>query len=155
MTAAVTSAKAALAAFTASLAAGAGGAGSPLSGLLGSLGSDDMAGAFGFTATGVTGSAGAVAVGAMADTGSTGLSALMGLGLASFDVGTPFVPNDMIAQVHRGEAIVPAHMNSPCASGNVSVSNQFVMPGGTDLRTQSQIAAMAGASISHAMRRNG
>ncbi|RQZ08897.1 hypothetical protein DF105_00915 [Burkholderia stagnalis] len=132
---------------------GAGGAGDLLSGLLGSLGGGDMAGAFGFTATGVTGSAGAVASGMMADSGSAGLSALMGL--ASFDVGTPFVPNDMIAQIHRGEAIVPAHLNSPFNPGNVSVSNQFVLPGGVDLRTQSQIAAMAGGAISQAMKRNG
>ncbi len=59
------------------------------------------------------------------------------MGLASFDVGTPYVPNDMIAQIHQGEAIVPAHLNSPYNPGNVNVSNQFVLPGGTDLRTQS------------------
>ncbi|CAJ2951825.1 hypothetical protein [Burkholderia pseudomallei] len=153
MTAAVTSATAALAAFTAAtIASSVSGAGSSLSGLLGGLGQGDMAGAFGFTATGVTGSAGAVASGAMSS-GGGGMSALMGL--ASFDVGTPYVPNDMIAQIHRGEAIVPAHLNSPYNPGNVNVSNQFVLPGGTDLRTQSQIAAMAGASISQAMRRNG
>lgn len=123
-----------------------------LTSLLGGAGAGfSSAGAFGFSAD-VAGSAGAVASGAMAS-GMGGLSSLMGL--ASFDVGTPFVPNDMIAQIHRGEAIVPAHMNSPYAPGNVSVSNQFVLPGGTDLRTQSQIAAMAGASISQAMRRNG
>ncbi|KVL59255.1 hypothetical protein WT01_15600 [Burkholderia cepacia] len=123
-----------------------------LTSLLGGAGAGfSAAGAFGFSSD-VAASAGAVASGAMAS-GSEGLSSLMGL--ASFDVGTPFVPNDMIAQIHRGEAIVPAHMNSPYAPGNVSVSNQFVLPGGTDLRTQSQIAAMAGASISHAMRRNG
>ncbi|WP_321822107.1 MULTISPECIES: phage tail length tape measure family protein [unclassified Burkholderia] len=153
MTAAVTEATAALAAFTAAaITSSVSGAGSSLSGLLGGLGQGDMAGAFGFTATGVTGSAGAVASGAMSS-GGGGMSALMGL--ASYDVGTPFVPNDMIAQIHQGEAIIPAHLNSPYNPGNVNVSNQFVLPGGTDLRTQSQIAAMAGASISQAMRRNG
>ncbi|OMW19942.1 hypothetical protein AQ962_03700 [Burkholderia pseudomallei] len=153
MTAAVTEATAALAAFTAAaITSSVSGAGSSLSGLLGGLGQGDMAGAFGFTATGVTGSAGAVASGAMSS-GGGGMSALMGL--ASYDVGTPYVPQDMIAQIHQGEAIVPAHLNSPYNPGNVSVSNQFVLPGGTDLRTQSQIAAMAGAAISQAMRRNG
>lgn len=153
MTAAVTEATAALAAFTAAaMTSSVSGAGSSLSGLLGGLGQGDMAGAFGFTATGVTGTAGAVASGAMSS-GGGGLSALMGL--ASYDVGTPYVPQDMIAQIHQGEAIVPAHLNSPYNPGNVNVSNQFVLPGGTDLRTQSQIAAMAGASISQAMRRNG
>jgi hypothetical protein len=33
------------------------------------------------------------------------------LGLPSFDVGTPFVPRDMVAVVHRGERIVPAREN--------------------------------------------
>ncbi|RQS84331.1 phage tail length tape measure family protein [Burkholderia seminalis] len=123
-----------------------------LTSLLGGAGAGfSAAGAFGFSSD-VAASAGAVANGAMAS-GTGGLSSM--LGLASFDVGTPFVPNDMIAQIHRGEAIVPAHMNSPYAGGNVSVSNQFVLPGGTDLRTQSQIAAMAGSAISQAMRRNG
>lgn len=124
-----------------------------LTSLLGSAGGGfSAAGSFGFSSD-VAGSAASVAGGMMASAGTEGLSSLMGL--ASFDVGTPFVPNDMIAQIHRGEAIVPAHMNSPYSPGNVSVSNQFVLPGGTDLRTQSQIAAMAGASISQAMRRNG
>ena len=96
------------------------------------------------------GSTSAVASGAMADSGG-GMSALMGL--ASFDVGTPYVPNDMIAQIHKGEAIVPAHLNS--TNSSVSVVNQFSLPGGADLRTQSQIAAMAGAGIQAALRRNG
>ncbi|KWD88460.1 hypothetical protein WL71_09065 [Burkholderia ubonensis] len=150
MTAAVAAATAALTAFTASLSSGSGG---PLGGLLASLGGGDMAGAFGFTATGVTGSAGAVTAGAMgSDVG--GMSALMGL--AAFDVGTPYVPNDMIAQIHQGEAIVPAWANRPEYNpGGLTVNNQFAIPGGVDMRTQSQIAAMAGASLSQAMKRNG
>ncbi len=118
MTAAVAAATAALTAFTASLGSGSGG---PLGGLLASLGGGDMAGAFGFTATGVTGSADAVAAGAMgSDVG--GMSALMGL--AAFDVGTPYVPNDMIAQIHQGEAIVPAWANRPeYNSGGLTVNN--------------------------------
>ncbi|KWO21409.1 phage tail length tape measure family protein [Burkholderia ubonensis] len=151
MTAAVAAATAALTAFTASLGSRSGG---PLGGLLASLGGGDMAGSFGFTATGVTGSTDAVIGGAMADGSSEGLSAL--LGLAAFDVGTPYVPNDMIAQIHQGEAIVPAWANRPeYNSGGLTVNNQFTIPGGVDMRTQSQIAAMAGASLSQAMKRNG
>ncbi|WP_080491904.1 phage tail length tape measure family protein [Burkholderia ubonensis] len=151
MTAAVAAATAALTAFTASLGSRSGG---PLGGLLASLGGGDMAGSFGFTATGVTGSTDAVIGGAMADGSSEGLSAL--LGLAAFDVGTPYVPNDMIAQIHQGEAIVPAWANRPeYNSGGLTVNNQFVIPGGVDMRTQSQVAAMAGASLSQAMKRNG
>lgn len=33
------------------------------------------------------------------------------LGFASFDVGTPYVPRDMIAQIHQGERIIPASQN--------------------------------------------
>ncbi|KVV12415.1 phage tail length tape measure family protein [Burkholderia ubonensis] len=137
-------------------AGGSGGGGllGGLGGLLGGLGGGSEAGAFGFTATGVTGSTDAVIGGAMADGSSEGLSAL--LGLAAFDVGTPYVPNDMIAQIHQGEAIVPAWANRPeYNSGGLTVNNQFTIPGGVDMRTQSQIAAMAGASLSQAMKRNG
>lgn len=123
--------------------------------LLGSAGGSifSAAGAFGFNTglTGVAGSAGAVAAGAGAS-GGEGLSAL--LGLASFDVGTPFVPHDMVAQIHQGEAIVPAHLNSPYNPGNSTVTNNFILPNQIDTRTQSQIGSMAGASIQLAMQRN-
>jgi hypothetical protein len=61
----------------------------------------------------------------------------------------------MIAQIHQGEAVVPAHLNSPFAPGNVTVTNQFLLPGGVDQRTQSQVAALAGTAIQQALRRNG
>lgn len=37
--------------------------------------------------------------------------------LNSFDVGTKYVPNDMIAQIHKGEAIIPASLNPFNSSG--------------------------------------
>lgn len=40
-------------------------------------------------------------------------------GLPSFDVGTNYVPNNMIAQIHKGEAIIPAAYN-PAASGSLT-----------------------------------
>lgn len=43
----------------------------------------------------------------------------------SFDVGTNYVPQDMIAKVHQGEAIIPAEMNRAGAMGgapNVTVN---------------------------------
>lgn len=135
-------------------AGGAGGAGADvLTSLLSGLGGGDFAGSFGFTATGATGSADAVMSGLGAAGDTEGMSALMGL--ASFDVGTPYVPQDMLAMVHQGEAIVPAHMNSPFAGGGLSVTNNFNLPGQTDLRTQSQIAAMSGSAIQQALQRNG
>lgn len=59
---------------------------------------------------------------------SASLDALMGwqsgsalgwakkLGMPSFDVGTNYVPRDMVAQIHQGEAIVPKAYN-PAAGG--------------------------------------
>lgn len=55
---------------------------------------------------------------------SVGGSILSGLSdiLPSFDVGTSYVPRDMIAQIHKGERIVPASQNtaSRTSSGNAS-----------------------------------
>lgn len=151
MSAAVAAATAALTAFTASLAMGVAdkgmggiaGAGGGLGGLFGEGTSGSNA--WGFTMPG--GSVGDV----MPSIGGNA----WGFTLPSFDVGTPYVPNDMIAQIHQGEAIVPAHMNSPySAGGGVTVTNQFVLPNGVDLRTQSQIASMAGMAVQQALKRN-
>ena len=38
--------------------------------------------------------------------------------LPSFDVGTNFVPNDMIAQIHKGERIIPASQNNDTMDGS-------------------------------------
>ena len=46
------------------------------------------------------------------------LGAAGGLPLPSFDSGTPYVPRDMIAKIHRGERIVPAAEN---AAGRLGV----------------------------------
>jgi hypothetical protein len=77
--------------------------------------------------------------------------------LASFDVGTNYVPNDQIAKIHKGEAIVPAKYNNPKyqQSGSVHSSINFIMNQAPDLRTQSQMATMAGAELQRAMKRNG
>ncbi len=47
----------------------------------------------------------------LAQTGSA-LGTQFGLSIPSFDVGTPFVPQDTLAFVHRGEAIIPAAQNT-------------------------------------------
>lgn len=44
------------------------------------------------------------------------ISQRYGLSIPKFDVGTNYVPQDMIAQIHKGEAIVPAAYN-PAAGG--------------------------------------
>lgn len=94
-------------------------------------------------------------------TGGGALSGLMGKAFSwipKFDVGTNYVPNDMLAVVHRGERIVPAAQNNPAMMGgggqSVSVVNHFTVSGGVDRRTQEQMAALAGLSIQRAMARN-
>ena len=49
--------------------------------------------------------------------------------LPSFDVGTDYVPRDMVAQIHKGERIVPAANNRPGALGGHSVSVVINMGG--------------------------
>jgi hypothetical protein len=39
----------------------------------------------------------------------------------SFDVGTPYVPNDMLAQIHKGEAIVPAKTAQSWRDGDLGI----------------------------------
>lgn len=53
--------------------------------------------------------------------------------VASYDVGTNYVPNDQLAMVHKGEAIIPAKYN-----------NSSYMNGGSDAQMQQTIAAMNG-----------
>lgn len=42
---------------------------------------------------------------------------LSALGVNSFDVGTNYVPNDQLAMIHQGEAIIPKKYNKPYQSG--------------------------------------
>ncbi len=58
-------------------------------------------------------------------------------------VGTPYVPQDSLAMVHKGEAIIPAKYNRGGASGIGSLHQQFVVNGPVDTRTQYQIAEAA------------
>lgn len=66
-----------------------------------------------------------------------------GGGIPSFDVGTPYVPRDTLALVHRGEAIIPAGQNLGGRNGGLAVTNHFHISGPVDSRTQDQIAAAA------------
>lgn len=74
-------------------------------------------------------------------TSSGGGNAAQGLKLPSFDVGTDYVPKDMIAMVHEGEMIVPKAFNA--AGGGVTgrqgvVINVVESPGNGGQVQQSQ-----------------
>lgn len=63
-------------------------------------------------------------------------------GLMSFDVGTDYVPFDMVAKVHEGERIVPAAENRRGGGGG-NTYNNFTVNGAVDRRSQGQIAGAA------------
>ncbi len=75
--------------------------------------------------------------------------------IPSFDVGTPYVPRDTLALVHRGERIIPAGQNKGGGQGSpFSVVNNFHITGPVDSRTQDQIAAAAARATQRAAYRN-
>ncbi|MDP3797403.1 MAG: hypothetical protein Q8R06_09670 [Polaromonas sp.] len=74
--------------------------------------------------------------------------------LPKFDVGTDFVPQDMMAVVHKGEKIVPAAQNKP-GYGGVTITNHFAISGATDRSSQGQIAVAAGQGVRRALARLG
>jgi hypothetical protein len=81
-------------------------------------------------------------------------------GLMSFDVGTEHVPQDMIAQIHKGEMIVPAYDAERIRNGGLGqrplqVTNNFALSGPVSRETQSQIAHQVGLGLTRASRRNG
>jgi len=47
--------------------------------------------------------------------------------VGSYAVGTDFVPNDMMAQIHAGEAIIPAKQNQFLQSGNLVLGSPDVI----------------------------
>lgn len=59
--------------------------------------------------------------------------------LPSFDVGTDFVPKDMVAKIHKGERITPAKFNNS-SMGGIMQTNHFHITGPVDQRSQTQIA---------------
>jgi hypothetical protein len=81
-------------------------------------------------------------------------------GLMGFDVGTDNVPADMIAQIHKGEMIVPAYDAERIRNGGMSqrpltINNHFAFSGPVSRETQSQVAHSAFVGAQRAAARNG
>lgn len=72
--------------------------------------------------------------------------------LPSFDVGTDYVPSDMVAKIYAGERIVPAAQNKP-GFGGVTQHLTINVSGQMDSRTAQQIAIQAGIAIQRALAR--
>jgi hypothetical protein len=77
--------------------------------------------------------------------------------LPSFAVGTPYVPHDMVAKIHKGEAIVPANQNRAGGGVTVNVINnssakvqtkQGASGNGTDIQVMIDEAVAANMSRS-------
>ncbi len=81
----------------------------------------------------------ALAIQAAATAIATGLPALAAIqgATASFAVGTDFVPNDMIANIHQGEGIIPAKQNQFLQSGNLVLGSPEAV-GGTSQQDTTQ-----------------
>lgn len=85
-----------------------------------------------------------------------------GLPLPSFDVGTPYVPRDMIAMIHRGERIVPAAENAAGRlgvraaggdGGGITIHLHGIAGNADDLRRSAgQIGRQIAAAVSGASR---
>jgi hypothetical protein len=96
------------------------------------------------------------AIGGLFSGGGGGwLSLIGGLfgGTPAFDVGTNYVPRDMLAMVHKGKKIIPAALNKGGGEAMI-VNNNFTLPPSVDRRTQEQIAAMTGSAVNRAVRRH-
>lgn len=95
-------------------------------------------------ASGIVGAIGGAGIG-------SGIGDFLG-GLASFDVGSPYVPNDMVAMVHKGERIVPANQNKPgMGSGGVTIVQNNTFQSGVTRSELAQVLPQVAAAAKNAV----
>ncbi len=105
----------------------------------------------------LTSAATALAAAGAAKAGSGLVDAAVNMfsGTAGYAVGTPYVPQDSLAFVHKGEAIIPAKYNNGGLGGGFNNVNQFQITGPIDTRTQHQIMTSAAKGVKRASLRGG
>jgi hypothetical protein len=64
--------------------------------------------------------------------------------MTTFAVGTDFVPHDMVAQIHKGEAIIPASQNNRNSQGTNS-THAIAITINNNGSTDSGVTSSAGA----------
>lgn len=68
---------------------------------------------------------------------SSGINNAAGASFGVFDKGTDYVPRDMLALIHRGEAVIPADENR--AGRGMTIEQTIVIPPTYDAATRSQV----------------
>lgn len=72
--------------------------------------------------------------------------------IPKFDVGTPYVPQDMLAVVHKGEKIIPAKYNQPGAGGVTVNMTVVTQDAGSFRKSAGQIQADMAFALNGARR---
>ena len=73
----------------------------------------------------------------------------------SFDVGSPNIPHDMVAQIHQGEMIVPANTAAGVRSGDLSIGGAAGGGVGGDSHTHFHISSMDSAGVAKLLKQHG